>query len=87
MTISGAVEVAEVAVLSAEAVGGILALEAAQTSDQSLDATVVLLEAVVQVGAGAVPNRLAQHAADCPRIGAMPVRRHLVRPEAHGPPA
>ena len=83
---SGAEEISEFAVLPAEAVGGVVALEAAHTSDPALDAAMVLLEAIVQVGAGAVPDRLAQHAADRPRVGAMPVRRHPVRSEALGRP-
>ena len=74
-------------VFAAEAVGGVLALEATHTSDPALDAAVVLLEAVGQVGARAVPDNLAQYAADRPRVGAMPVRRHLLRSEAHGYPS
>ncbi len=76
-------EIAKFAVLPAEAMGGVVALEAAHTSDPALDAAMVLLKAVVEVGAGAVADRLAQHAADRPRVGAVAVRRHPVRPEAH----
>ena len=86
MTTAGTKEISEFAVLPAEAVGGIVTLEAAHTSDPALDAAVVLLKAVVQVGAGAVPDRPAQHGADRPRVGAVAVRRHSVRPEAHGRP-
>ena len=70
----------------AEAVGGVVALEAAHTSDPTLDAAMALLETIAQVGAGAVADPLAQHAADRPGVGAMPVRRHPVRPEACGCP-
>ena len=86
VTASGAEEFAEFAVLSVEASGGIMALEAAHASDPAPDAAMVLFEAVVHVGAGAVPDRLAQHAAVRPWVGSMPVRRHPVRPEAHGRP-
>ena len=65
MTVLEAKEVAEFAVLSAEAVGSVMAREAAHTSHPALDAAMVLLEAVVQVGAGAVADRPAQHAVGC----------------------
>ena len=65
--------------LAAEAADRVMALEAAHTLDPALDAAMVLLEALVQVGAGPVMDGPAQHAADRPRVGAMPVRRHPVR--------
>ena len=48
VTASRAEEVAEFAVLFAEAVGGVMAREAAHTSDPALDAAMVLLKAVVK---------------------------------------
>ena len=72
--------------LPAEAVGGVVALEAAHASDPALDAPMVLFQAVAQVGVGAVLDGLAQHAADCPWVRAMAVRRHPVRPETYGRP-
>ena len=47
--------------LAAEPRRGIVALEAAHTSDPTLDATIVLFEAVVQVGAGPVSNGLTKY--------------------------
>ena len=79
-------EISELTMLSTEAVGGVMALEASPTSDPAFDAAMVLLEPVVQVGAGAVPDGLAQHGSDRPGVGAVTVRRHLLRPEAHGRP-
>ncbi len=76
-------EISEFTVLATEAAGCLMILEAAHTSDPALDAAMVLFKPVVQVGAGAVPDGLAQHAADRPRVGAMAVRRHPVRTEAH----
>ena len=64
----------EFAVLSAEPVGEVMALEAAHTAYRALDAAMVLLEAVVQLGSGPVPDGLAQHRADRPGIGAITVR-------------
>ena len=58
MTTAGTKETSEFAVLLAEAVGGIVALEAAHTSDPALDAAMILFETVVQVGAGPVPDGL-----------------------------
>ena len=83
LTAARAEEIAEFAVLAAEAVGGIVALEAAHTADPTLDATMVPLEPVVQLCAGAMPNLLALHAADRPRVGAVPIRGHPVETQAH----
>ena len=83
VTATGTEKVAEFAVLPAEAVGRIVALEAAHTSDPTLDAAMVLLEPVVQVGAGPMPDGLAEHGADRSWIGAMAVRRHPLRLISH----
>ena len=72
VTASGAEEVAELAVLSTEVMGCLVALEASHTSDPALDAAMVLFQPVVQVGAVPVPDGLAQHAADRPGVGAVP---------------
>ncbi len=61
VTATRAKEIAKFAVLAAEAAGGVMDLEAAHTSDPALDAAMVLLKTVVQVGAGPVPDGLAQH--------------------------
>ena len=53
--------------LSAEAVGGVMAFEAVHASDPALDAAMVLLEVVVEVGAGPVMDGPAQHGADRPQ--------------------
>ena len=76
VTASETEEISEFAVLAAEAVGGTVALEGAHASDPALDAAMVLFGAVVQVGAGAVPDR--------PGVGPVAVRRYPVRPEAYG---
>ncbi len=62
-------EVAEFVVAAAEALGRGEALEAPHTSDAAFDAAVVLLKAVVFVGAGPVDNPPAQRGADRPRVG------------------
>ena len=79
-------KIAEFAMLATEAAGGVVALEASHTSDPALDAAVVLFQTIVQVGAGPVPDRPAQHREDRSGIGAMSVRRHPIRPKAHGRP-
>ena len=58
VTATRAEEVAEFAVLAAEAVGRIMVLEAAHVSDPPFDAAMVLLETVVQVGASPVADPL-----------------------------
>ena len=64
VTVSETEEVAAFAALAAEALGRLTALEAAHTSDPALDAAMVLFEAVVQVGAGAVPDGLPRGPSD-----------------------
>ena len=63
MTATRAKELSEFTVLTTEAVGGAMALEAAHTSDPAFNAAMVLVEAVVQVDAGPVTDGLARHAA------------------------
>ena len=58
MTATGTQEVAEFAAFSAEAVGGVMALEASHTSGPAFDTEMVLFEPVVQVSAGLVPGCL-----------------------------
>src|SRR3954454_578567 len=74
-------EVPEFVVTSAEPGGRSRALEAAHRPVAAFDAPVVLLQPVVQVAAGPVPNPPAQLGADPPRVavvavGRDPVRRH-----------
>ncbi len=71
VTTAGAEEVAEFAMLPTEAGSGIVALEAAHTSDPVFDATMVLFKTIVQVDVGSMADRSTQHAADRPEIGAM----------------
>ena len=66
MTSARAEEVVEFTVLAAEAAGCVVALEAAHAPDPAPDIPIVLLDAVVQAGAGAVPDGPARHAADRP---------------------
>ena len=61
-------EVAEFAVLPAEAVNCIKALEAANALDPALDAAMALFEPVVQISDGQVSDGLAQHGADRPPV-------------------
>jgi hypothetical protein len=70
--------------LATESVGRVMSLEAPHTSDPSLDAAMILFKAVVQVGAGPVPHRLPQHAADRPGVGATTVSGHPIRTKTHG---
>ena len=58
MTATRAKEIPKFAVLAAGAVGGVVVLEAAHTSDPPLDATMALFKAVVQGGTGPVPSGL-----------------------------
>jgi hypothetical protein len=77
-------DVAEFIMLSAKSLRRITILEAAHTSDASLDAAVILFEPIVQVGARPVQDPPTQDRPNCPWIGAVPVRRHPIRREAHG---
>jgi hypothetical protein len=44
----------------------------------------ILFKTIVEVGAGPVPHRPSQYGADRPGVGAMAIRRHPVRAQAHG---
>ena len=54
VTAAGTKEIAEFTMLAAEALGGVVALEAPHTSDPSLDAAMVLFKTISQVGVGSV---------------------------------
>ena len=56
-------KIAQFAVLSAEATSGLIGFEAPHTSDPPLDAAVVLLEPVIQIGTGPVPDRPSERSA------------------------
>jgi hypothetical protein len=84
MTTAGAAEVAEFAMLATEAGSGIVALEAAHTSDPAFDPTMVLFKTVVQVGVGSMADRPTQHGADRPGIGAMAIGGHPIGAKTHG---
>jgi hypothetical protein len=75
---AGTEEITKFIMLATEAVGRVMSPEAPHTSDPSFDAAMILFKAVVQVGAGPVPHRLPQHAADCPEVGAMAVSGHPI---------
>jgi hypothetical protein len=64
VTKAGTKEIAELAMLSTEAAGCVVALEATHTSDPALDPAMVLFKTIVQVGVGPVPHSFAQDAAD-----------------------
>ena len=86
VTATGTEEISEFTVLAAEAVGGLMTLEAAHTSVPALDAAMIPFEAVVQGSAGPMSDGLAHYSAERPRIGAMSIRRHPLRAVAHGCP-
>ena len=84
VTAAGTEEIAKLTMLAAEALSCLVVLETPHTSDPSLDATMILLKPIVQVGARPVPDCTSQHRADRPGIGLMPIRRHTIRQEVHG---
>jgi hypothetical protein len=71
VTTAATKQITQFAVLSAEDTGGLIGFEAPHTSDPTLDAAVVLLQPVIQVGACPVPDRSSERRADCPRVGSM----------------
>jgi hypothetical protein len=75
---SAAEEVTEFIVLSAEPVGRVMLLEAAHTSDPSLDPAMVLFKSIVQVDVRPVADVAAQRWADCARVRVVPVACHSV---------
>jgi hypothetical protein len=86
VTATRAKKIAEFAVFSTEAPGGIMAFEASHTSDPALDAAMVLFKTIVQIGALPVPHGLARHDANRSGVGAMTVCRDPVRSKAPGRP-
>jgi hypothetical protein len=64
-------QITEFTMLAAEARGGVIGFEAPHTSNPALDATVILLQPIIQIGACPVPDRSSQCRADCSGIGAM----------------
>jgi hypothetical protein len=86
LTGSAAEEVAEFAVLSAEPVGRAMLLEAAHTSDPSLDPAMVLFKSIIQIDARPVADVVAQRRADRSWVGIMPVGCHPVRHKAGNRP-
>jgi hypothetical protein len=73
MTGSATEEVAEFIVLSAEPVCRIMRLEAAHTSDPSLDSAMVLFKSIIQVDVRPVADLAAQRRTD--RAGTSCARR------------
>ena len=57
---SAAEEVAEFVMLAAEPVGRVMLLEAAHTSDPSLDPTMVLFKSIIQIDARPVADVTSQ---------------------------
>jgi hypothetical protein len=84
VTATRAKKIAEFAVFSTEALGGIVAFEASHTSDPAFNATMVLFKTIVQVGTGPMPHGLAQHGANRSGVRAMTICRDPVRSKAHG---
>jgi DDE domain len=78
----GTEEVAQLVVSSAEPSRRSRALEAVHGSVSALDAAMILLDSVVHVLAGPVPNPLAQLGADRARVAVMAIRRDPVWPDA-----
>src|SRR3954451_11916287 len=72
-------EVAQFIVSPAEPGGRSGAFEAPHGSIAAFDATVILLQPVIQVGAGSVSHTLAQLSADRPGVAVVAVRRDPVR--------
>jgi hypothetical protein len=62
----------------------LVVLETPHRSDPALDAAMVLLKTIIPKSAGAVQHRPPQSHADRSWIGAVAVRRHPIRQEAHG---
>src|SRR5215471_21365396 len=83
---SAAEEVAEFIVLSAEPVCRIMLLEAAHTSDPSLDSAMVLFKSIIQVDARPVADLAAQRRTDRARVRVVPVGSHPVRHKAGNRP-
>ena len=82
---SGAEEVAEFVVASTKSVSGAWALESAHRSIAAFDTTMLLLQSVIQVAVGAMPDGLAQRRPDRTRIAIMPIGGDPIRREAgHG---
>src|SRR5215472_12210559 len=81
MTGSAAEEVAEFIVLSAEPVCRVMLLEAAHTSDPSLDSAMVLFKSIIQV-----TDLAAQRRTDRARVRVVPVGSHPVRHKAGNRP-
>src|SRR4051812_21352110 len=67
-------KVAEFVVGPAEPGGRSGTFEAPHGPIAAFDAAVVLLQPVIQVGAGPVPHSLAQLGPDCPRVAVVAVR-------------
>jgi hypothetical protein len=74
VTAPGAEEIAQLAMLATETAGGVIALETTHTSDPAFDAAKILFKAIVEVCAGQVPHRPAQHGVDRPGIGILTTR-------------
>src|SRR4051812_8095565 len=76
---AGAEEVAQFIVSPAEPGGRSWALEAPHGPISAFDAAVILLQPVIQVGAGPVPHALAQLGADRPGVAVVAIGRDPVR--------
>src|SRR3954470_21346000 len=76
---AGSEEVVQLVVGATELVGRSGALEPAHRAIAPFDATVILLQSVVEILAVAMPDLLAQHRPDRPRMTVVPVRGHPIR--------
>jgi len=70
---AGTEEIAEFIVAATEPLRRGETLESPHASRAPFDAPVILLEPIILVGAGPVHDPSAEHRADCPRVGAVPV--------------
>jgi hypothetical protein len=88
---AGVEEVAELIVASIEPVGGSWALEPTHRPIPTFDATVILLQPIVEIAAGSVLHSLAQRRPNALHLsrafvaGPIPGRSHLNRASGAGP--
>ena len=76
---AGTEEVAQFIVASTEPVSRSRALEPTHRLVSTFDATVILLQSIVEIAAGAMAHRLAQHRADRTGVAVVAIRGHPVR--------
>ena len=78
---AGTEEVAQFIVAATEPVSRSWALEPTHRLVATFDATVILLQSIVEIAAGAMAHRLAQRRADRTGVAVVAIRGHPVRAE------